>query len=145
MNEFHFTNLTELRLWVQNNQNLFSGRVLLLLDGFMGAGKTTFTRIIAEVFGVAGVASSPTYAIHHQYKRTDFKTIDHFDLYRLESIDDLLSTGIEDLFLQESGLIIVEWANLVDPRFWPNAWTLLQIEIRVNSDGARTLTYSVRP
>lgn len=100
-------------------------RLLLLLNGPMGAGKTQFTRFFVEALG-SDEASSPSFAIHNTYS-TLAGPIDHMDLFRLESEDDLESTGFWDFFRERRGIVIVEWANRLHelgleaqlPRTWP--------------------------
>ena len=53
---------------------------------------------------------------------------DHLDLYRLESEDDLESTGFWDLFSEEKGLILIEWAERLNPAYLPTNWFRLRIK-----------------
>jgi tRNA threonylcarbamoyladenosine biosynthesis protein TsaE len=84
-------------------------RLLVLLDGPMGAGKTRFTRFFMESMG-SDEACSPSFAIHNRYD-TVRGAVDHIDLYRLESEEDLESTGFWDLFLEKRGIVIIEWSD----------------------------------
>jgi tRNA threonylcarbamoyladenosine biosynthesis protein TsaE len=85
-------------------------RLILLLDGEMGAGKTTFTRFLLEALGCHEVAS-PTFAFHHRYDTAASGVVEHFDFYRLQSEDDLESIGFWDCFQDGSQLVIIEWAK----------------------------------
>jgi len=80
------------------------------LDGGLGSGKTSFTRGIARALGFEGHVTSPTFTIVNEYN--GLIPLYHFDVYRLNSSDELLNTGFED-YLDESGIIVVEWADLV--------------------------------
>jgi tRNA threonylcarbamoyladenosine biosynthesis protein TsaE len=84
-------------------------RLLLLLDGPMGAGKTQFTRFFMQALG-SGEACSPSFAIHNRYE-TSQGAVEHIDLYRMESEEDLESTGFWDLFLEKKGVVIIEWSD----------------------------------
>lgn len=86
---------------------------LVLLNGEMGSGKTTFTTVLAEQLG-ASDAASPSFAIHSRYEGPR-GTIDHFDLDRLKSEEELESIGFWDL-LSEASLdprrfVVIEWAQ----------------------------------
>ena len=81
------------------------------LTGEMGVGKTAFTRGFASHFGISSV-KSPTYTVVNEYHgKVD---IFHFDMYRIESEDDLYSIGFDDYIARE-GYAISEWSeNVMD-------------------------------
>lgn len=85
---------------------------LVLLNGPMGSGKTTFVATVAKQLG-AGDAASPSFALHSRYEGHR-GTIDHFDLDRLRSIDELESTGFWDLIEEAKAdprrFVMIEWA-----------------------------------
>lgn len=88
---------------------------ILALTGDLGAGKTTLTQKIAEVLGVTGRVTSPTYVIAKMYD-TDhavFKKLVHIDAYRLQGGDDLLSLGWKELIEDRETLIVLEWPEKV--------------------------------
>ncbi len=105
---------------------------MLLLEGDLGAGKTTFINLLLESFGYTGV-SSPTYAFRHTYL-TDQLKIEHVDLYRLEGDEDIESIGLWDLFHNSESLIIIEWASRVPLSDWPMDWKRYQLEITVEGN-----------
>lgn len=84
---------------------------VVALFGPMGAGKTALTRGIARGFGIAEGVSSPTFALVHEYDGR--LTVYHFDMYRVESWDDLYSTGFFD-DLDAGGVIVVEWSENIE-------------------------------
>lgn len=108
-------------------------RLLILLDGEMGAGKTQFTRFLLEELG-SDEACSPSFAIHNSYS-TLSGSVEHMDLYRLESEDDLESTGFWDFFRAKEGVVIIEWADrlremgLADQL--PRTWRRVQMKIEI--------------
>ena len=62
------------------------------LSGTLGAGKTTFSRLLLNAWGYAKPVSSPTYVLHHEYTLESGIIVDHWDLYRLtEAPDELLT------------------------------------------------------
>jgi tRNA threonylcarbamoyladenosine biosynthesis protein TsaE len=88
-----------------------AGKTLVLLSGPMGSGKTQLTKFILAALGDAGdEAASPTFAIHNSY-RTSRGDLEHFDLFRLDTEDDLESTGFWDIVSAAKGIVIIEWAN----------------------------------
>ena len=81
--------------------------VLLTFEGDLGAGKTTFIKAIARGLGVAGEASSPTYALVHRYHARRGPVF-HLDCFRLRSPEEAADLDWEGL-LQEGDAILVEW------------------------------------
>ena len=80
---------------------------LLTFEGDLGAGKTTFIKAIARGLGVAGEASSPTYALVHRY-RGPRGPVFHLDCFRLRSPEEAADLDWEGL-LREGDAILVEW------------------------------------
>lgn len=91
---------------------------IVALFGGMGAGKTAFTRGIARGLGITGGVSSPTFALVHEYKGRI--PLYHFDMYRVNSWDDLYSTGFFD-YLDSGGIIVVEWSENIENALPENA------------------------
>lgn len=83
------------------------GNEVIAFFGGMGMGKTAFTWGIAEALGVTDGVSSPTFALVNEYCGK-FK-IFHFDMYRVNNIDDLYSTGFFDYF--GNGIMVIEWSE----------------------------------
>lgn len=83
-----------------------SGDEIILLNGELGAGKTTFTKSLAKALGVTDIVTSPTFAFMREYYGK-FK-ISHYDMYRAENQDELFELGIYDN-LTEPGIAIIEW------------------------------------
>lgn len=78
--------------------------------GDMGAGKTTFINALCRELGVSeDIATSPSFSIVNEYRSdTTAELIYHFDLYRLENLDEALDMGIEDYF-DSGALCLLEW------------------------------------
>ena len=102
-------------------------RVILVLDGEMGAGKTQFCRYLMEALEVDETeVTSPSFSIQNTY-RSIIGSIEHIDLYRLNTEDDLESTGFWDLFLEKPRLVVIEWGLRLQemgllaglPKSWP--------------------------
>ncbi|MDP8210773.1 MAG: tRNA (adenosine(37)-N6)-threonylcarbamoyltransferase complex ATPase subunit type 1 TsaE [Candidatus Stygibacter australis] len=78
---------------------------VLALSGELGAGKTFFTQCFCKHLGVTEYVSSPSYILLNEYLGKF--PIAHFDLYRLDSLDEVLETGLPDFI--EQRVTIIEW------------------------------------
>ena len=79
------------------------------LVGDLGAGKTHFVQGIAAGIGAPGTATSPTFALVHEYTGGRLPVF-HFDFYRLETAGEALALGLEE-YLDGGGLTVIEWAD----------------------------------
>lgn len=106
--------------------------------GEMGAGKTTFIGELCRALGVeVDLANSPSFSIINEYRSdTTAELIYHFDLYRLENIDDALEIGVEDYF-DSGALCLLEWPERIEALLPDDT---VKVHITVNSDESRTLT-----
>ncbi len=112
---------------------LFPGAFIALF-GDLGAGKTTFTRAVAEGLGIDGI-QSPTFTIVREHDGR--LPLLHFDAYRLGGEDELYAIGYDD-YLSRPAAIIMEWCENV-----PGALPLERLELHIAGSGAelRTLTF----
>lgn len=124
---------SDLKSWAGQIIENLTDKTILLLSGDVGAGKTTLVRALAHILDLKDIAS-PSFAIHHRYESPSGHSMDHVDLYRLKSFDDLESTGFWDLFQQEKGLIVVEWANLLNPELLPLDWKTIEVYLHKTND-----------
>ena len=84
---------------------------VLAYRGDLGAGKTAFTRGLARGLGAGEPVTSPTYTIVNEYLSGRIPLF-HFDMYRLQSADDLFDIGWDD-YLERGGVCAVEWSENV--------------------------------
>ena len=106
---------------IREGENL--GRTLapgavVALYGELGAGKTAFTRGLAAGLGISMSVSSPTFTIVNEYPGKI--PLFHFDMYRLESENELFDIGWDD-YLERGGVCVVEWSEKVPGAFMPGA------------------------
>ena len=81
------------------------------LSGDLGVGKTVFTKGFAAGIGITEPVSSPTFTIVQIYEEGRMPLY-HFDVYRIEDIEEMEEIGYEDCFYGE-GVCLVEWAELI--------------------------------
>lgn len=117
---------------------LMGDETVYAFNGPMGAGKTTFIRALSRALGVSDdEANSPSFSIINEYRsETTAELIYHFDLYRLESVDEALEIGVEDYF-DSGALCLLEWPERIEPLL-PDDTVI--VDIKVNPDESRTLT-----
>ena len=84
---------------------------VIAFTGDLGAGKTAFTRGLARGLGIEEPVTSPTFTIVNEYEGGRLPLF-HFDMYRLESSDELFDIGWED-YLCRGGICAVEWSEKV--------------------------------
>ena len=87
-----------------------AGGAVVAFTGDLGAGKTAFTRGLARGLGCQGRVTSPTFTIVNEYEGGI--PLFHFDMYRLNSSEDLFDIGWED-YLTRGGVCAVEWSEQV--------------------------------
>ncbi len=88
-----------------------AGEVYCLL-GDLGTGKTVFSQGFAQGLGIEEAVNSPTFTIIQEYEdgRLPFY---HFDVYRIEEIEEMDELGYEDYFYG-GGVCLIEWSNLIE-------------------------------
>jgi tRNA threonylcarbamoyladenosine biosynthesis protein TsaE len=111
---------------------------VLALAGELGSGKTCLTKGIALGLGVSPdtVVTSPSFALVNEYEGR--MTLFHMDVYRLESLSEVLSAGLEE-YLYGQGVVVLEWADR-----WPEILTeqTLTVELRIIDEHRRQITLS---
>ena len=93
------------------------GTEVIALFGGLGMGKTAFTRGLARGLGVTDGVSSPTFALVNEYHGRC--AVYHFDMYRVQTWDDLYSTGFFDYL--DTGVLVIEWSENIEGALPDNA------------------------
>lgn len=81
----------------------------LALYGDLGSGKTTFTRFLVKALGSDSRVQSPTFVVARKYKN-----INHIDLYRLTTKEEVRDIGIEEFLSDKEAINIIEWPELAE-------------------------------
>ncbi|MFA5356213.1 MAG: tRNA (adenosine(37)-N6)-threonylcarbamoyltransferase complex ATPase subunit type 1 TsaE [Candidatus Omnitrophota bacterium] len=111
---------------------------IICLFGEFGAGKTVLTKGIASGLGIKmGDVISPSFVLIRQHSRGRIPLY-HFDLYRLERVNDILALGYEEYFYDD-GVTVVEWADRLKSLL-PREY--LKIRLRIRSDLTRAFEFS---
>lgn len=135
--EIHVASLADIDAAARKFLELMGDETVYAFHGEMGVGKTTFISALARAFGVdAEEANSPSFAIVNEYRsETTAELIYHFDLYRLETMEEILDIGFED-YLDCGALCLIEWPEKVED-ILPN--DTVDVTIRLNDDHSRTI------
>src|SRR6516162_8538486 len=85
---------------------------MVILHGDLGAGKTTLVKGIAEGLNAASQdeVTSPTFTLVHEYRGHEVKLY-HVDLYRIDTQRELDTLGLDELFAQESNVVVIGWGE----------------------------------
>ena len=110
---------------------------IVALNGDLGLGKTVFVKGIASYFRVKDYVVSPSYTLMNIYEGE--VNIYHFDIYRLETEDDLFNIGYYE-YENQKGIVIVEWAENLPQVFERQE----VINVLIEREGEETRKISVR-
>lgn len=108
---------------------------VVLIEGPLGAGKTTLVRGLLDALGHAGEVPSPSFAIVQPYEAIALP-LWHADLYRIEDPRELDELGLDTILAD--GVLVVEWPERAGEGAWGD--TSLRLSLEPLPDGARRLT-----
>lgn len=101
----------------------------------MGMGKTTLIKQICMALNVVDPMSSPSFSIVNEYQTLEGRSLYHFDLYRLSSMEEAFNIGLEE-YLDSGNLCLLEWPEIIEPLL-PEQY--LEICIKLEGENARSL------
>lgn len=107
-------NLKQTQELAQAFAKVLKPSTIVLLNGDLGSGKTTFVKEVVAALGSKDLVTSPTFTLLNTYEAKF--PIYHFDMYRLSSAEEAMAVGFEEYFDKKSlyGVCFVEWAENVE-------------------------------
>ncbi len=136
MKVIEINGLNELEMAAQQIVEAAQGRNVIAFYGQMGAGKTTLIAQICSVLGVDQRVTSPTFALVNEYQTAEGRAVYHFDVYRINKIDEIFDMGYEEYFYDD-GLSLIEWPELIESLL-PEDTLNIKIEV-VSKDQRRII------
>ena len=133
MFEIHTTSQEETMELGKNLGEKVFANSCVILEGDLGAGKTTLTKGIALGLGIDRVIKSPTYTLIREYRKGRLPLF-HMDMYRIEESGGASEVGLEEYFYAD-GVCVVEWAQYIEDEH-PSTFLKVQID-RVEDDESK--------
>ena len=135
MREIITNSAAETEAFAENFAKELVGGEVIAFKGSMGMGKTCFTRGLARGLGFTGQVTSPTFALVNEYIGGRL-SLYHFDMYRIESWEDLYSSGFFD-YKEAGGVIAAEWSENIEGAL---DYDTIVISFERLSDNSRKIT-----
>ena len=114
MKEFISRSDNETKEIAFNLSKLLKKGDVIEINGDLGAGKTVFTKGLANGLGILQTITSPTFNLVNCYDCPNGTKFYHFDLYRLVDIEELYVLGFEDIFNSQDNICIIEWSKIAE-------------------------------
>ncbi len=107
--------LSDLESTAQQLNTLLDGCNIITFTGPLGAGKTTLIRALLQAHGVTDMITSPTFSYMNVYTGKDNKRFIHFDLYRLDNLDQFIAAGFDEYLQHPGATVLIEWPEIIKP------------------------------
>lgn len=98
---------------------------VILFNGVMGVGKTTFIKALCKALGVQDATSSPTFSLVNEYHTITGDVIYHFDVYRLKNENEAYDMGMDE-YLYSGAWNFIEWAEKI-PSLIPEKYSVIDL------------------
>ncbi len=118
------------------------GGTLVLLEGGLGAGKTTFAQGLAEAFGVREPVRSPTFAVMnvHPADRAEVRHFVHADFYRFAKPEEALEVGLDEWLDRPDAVVVAEWPSMAGE--YLGARNVVRVRFEGEGDDLRRIAVS---
>lgn len=117
----------------------YSGYKVFTFEGDLGAGKTSFIKVLCKQLNIQDDVSSPTFSLVNEYERQNGDAIFHMDLYRLEEEHELLNVGFED-YLYSGSYCFIEWPAIASSYYEDH----VHVKIEIIANEGRFLTFEAK-
>lgn len=118
--------------------SILKERDVIILEGALGGGKTTFVKGVLEGFGYKKRVLSPSFTLLRQYELKNL-AVYHLDLYRLE-FSDIFDLGVDDFLYSSKIITLIEWGN----RMKSELDKYIKVEFIFSGENIRQLKFSVK-
>ncbi len=135
METFISNSVEETRQIASNLAKTLNNDDIIFFTGGLGMGKTAFCQGLCDGFFIDTIATSPTFSIVNHYTN-NINSIFHFDMYRIETEDQLFNIGFDD-YLDYEGILAIEWSENIKDFF--NDYTV-KVNFEKLSDTQRKIT-----
>ncbi len=135
MKELIAHNLDDVPFVARELLEILGNRKVVAFYAEMGSGKTTLITAVLRAMGIESPEGSPTYSLVNTYDSPYFGEVMHFDVYRLNSAEEALDAGIEEM-LYSGAVCFVEWAEIIEPLL-PEE--VVRVKIMLNDAGERII------
>jgi tRNA threonylcarbamoyladenosine biosynthesis protein TsaE len=107
--------------------------------GTLGAGKTTLIRMLLQEWGINQSVTSPTFTYVNVYQTPHKEILYHFDLYRLNSLDQFIEAGFDEFLYRDNSWAFIEWPSIITPLLNRN---VCDVVIDYIDENVRKVSYS---
>ena len=143
MKELHISSLEDMKYLatkIGHSLQTPPNTLTLLLEGDLGAGKTTFTKFLADAMGCQDWVNSPTYTIIQHYQCPEIKLV-HTDLYRIQNESEIELLDLFHYIKDPQILCVIEWANKLGSLL-PNHYLKIDCQLQDQTHRQLKLTAS---
>lgn len=137
MKELIAHNLEDVPFVAKELLEYIGNRKVIAFYAEMGSGKTTLISAILRAMGIELLEGSPTYSLVNSYESPYYGEVMHFDVYRLNSLEEAIDAGVEEL-LYSGAYCFVEWAEMIEPLLPDDA---VKVIITINNLGERLIRF----
>jgi tRNA threonylcarbamoyladenosine biosynthesis protein TsaE len=134
--------LDQLDTVVNTLKSLMDYCVIFTFTGDLGAGKSTIIRKIAQTCGITEPITSPTFTYVNTYKTSHGMTINHFDCYRITTVNEFITLGFDELLHQPHSWSFIEWPQTIMPLLKTG---ICHVTISYDGPSKRTIHITVVP